>query len=149
DPPNLAKFITSFNGYLLDPECKGKAQQALHTFKQSGNVEPYTQQFNFHAYNSAWSDNILVSLYCGGLKENIRLAIVSSGKAFFTLPSIQAAMQLGRKLEANRSHTFKISPPTPLPQPTQMQWTSCPTLNALPKEEEPQPIFQTHPPYRC
>ncbi|KNZ46344.1 hypothetical protein VP01_7346g1, partial [Puccinia sorghi] len=70
------KFIPSFNGYFLDPERKGKAQQALHTFKQSGNMEYYTQQFNVHAYNSAWSNHILVSLYRGGLKENIRLAIV-------------------------------------------------------------------------
>ncbi|KNZ44577.1 uncharacterized protein VP01_9006g1 [Puccinia sorghi] len=86
-PPTLAKFITSFNGYFLDPERKGKAQQALSNFKQSGN--------------------------CGGLKENIQLAIVSSGKAFPTLPDIQAlAMQLGNELEANCSHTFKISPPT-------------------------------------
>ncbi|KNZ63257.1 uncharacterized protein VP01_11677g1, partial [Puccinia sorghi] len=45
-PPTLAKFITSFNGYFLDPEHKLKAQKALHTFKQSGNVESYTQQFN-------------------------------------------------------------------------------------------------------
>ncbi|KNZ61149.1 uncharacterized protein VP01_14464g1, partial [Puccinia sorghi] len=65
------KFITSFNSYFLDPEPKFKAQQALRTFKKSGNVESYTQQFHVHAYNSAWSDNILVSLYCGGLKENI------------------------------------------------------------------------------
>ncbi|KNZ47464.1 uncharacterized protein VP01_637g17, partial [Puccinia sorghi] len=75
--PPTAEFITSFNGYCLDPERKGKAQQALRTFKQSGNVESYTQQFNVHAYNSAWSDNILVSLYRGRLKENIQLAIMS------------------------------------------------------------------------
>ncbi|KNZ46492.1 uncharacterized protein VP01_7218g1, partial [Puccinia sorghi] len=92
-----AKFISSLNGYFLDPERKFKAQQALHTFKQSGNVD----------------DDILVSLYCGRLKENIQLAIISSGKAFPTLPNIQAlAMKLGNKLEANCSHTFKISPPT-------------------------------------
>ncbi|KNZ64474.1 hypothetical protein VP01_10249g1, partial [Puccinia sorghi] len=72
-------------------------QQALCTFKQSGNVESYTQQFNVHASNSDWSKNILVSLYRGGLKENIRLAIVSS------------AMQLVNKLESNRNHTFKIT----------------------------------------
>ncbi|KNZ58907.1 hypothetical protein VP01_1836g8 [Puccinia sorghi] len=80
DPdPTLAKFITSFNGYLLDPERKGKAQKALRTFKQSGNMESYThEQFNIHAYNSTWSDDILVNLYRGGLKENIRLAIISS-----------------------------------------------------------------------
>ncbi|KNZ61688.1 hypothetical protein VP01_13701g1, partial [Puccinia sorghi] len=36
-PPILAKFITSFNGYFLEPERKGKAQQALRTFKQSIN----------------------------------------------------------------------------------------------------------------
>ncbi|KNZ51223.1 hypothetical protein VP01_403g2, partial [Puccinia sorghi] len=40
------KFITSFNGYFLDPERKGKAQQALCIFKQSCNVDSYTQQFN-------------------------------------------------------------------------------------------------------
>ncbi|KNZ46755.1 uncharacterized protein VP01_6991g1, partial [Puccinia sorghi] len=112
-PPTLAKFITSFNGYFLDPERKGKAQHSLYTFKQSVKVDSSTQQFNVHAYNSAWSDNILVSLYHGRLKENIQLAIVSSVKAFPTLPNIQAlAMQLGNELEANRSHTFKISPPT-------------------------------------
>ncbi|KNZ49077.1 uncharacterized protein VP01_5225g1, partial [Puccinia sorghi] len=69
---------------------KGKAQQALCTFKKSGNVESYTQKFNIHTYNSAWSKDILVSLYRGGLKENIRLAIMSSGEAFPTLPDIQA-----------------------------------------------------------
>ncbi|KNZ51891.1 hypothetical protein VP01_3775g5, partial [Puccinia sorghi] len=94
-------------------ERKGKAQQALCTIKQSGNMESYNQQFNIHAYDSAWSDNILVSLSRGGLKENIRLSIVSSGKAFPTFANIQAlAMQIGNKLEANRSHTSKISPPT-------------------------------------
>ncbi|KNZ46838.1 hypothetical protein VP01_6902g1, partial [Puccinia sorghi] len=73
----------------------------------------YTQQFNIHTYNSAWSANILVSLYPGGLKENIQLAIVSLGKVFPTFPKIQAlAMQLVNKLETNHSHTFKISPPT-------------------------------------
>ncbi|KNZ44977.1 hypothetical protein VP01_8612g1 [Puccinia sorghi] len=92
----MAEFITSFNGYFLEPERKGKAQQALCTFKQSGNMDSYTQQFNVHTYNSTWSDNILVSLYHGGLKEN-RLTIVSSGKAFPTLPDIQAlAMQLSQ-----------------------------------------------------
>ncbi|KNZ45509.1 uncharacterized protein VP01_8046g1, partial [Puccinia sorghi] len=106
------KFITNFNGYFLDPEHKGKAQQALRTFKQSGNVD-YTQQFIIHPYNSAWSDDILVSLYHGGLKENIRLAIMSSGQAFLTLPNIQAlAMQLSKEIGADRSHAFKISPPT-------------------------------------
>ncbi|KNZ50075.1 uncharacterized protein VP01_4610g2, partial [Puccinia sorghi] len=50
----------------------------LSNFKKSGNVDSYTEQFNIHTYNSAWSDNILVSLYRGGLKENIGLAIVSS-----------------------------------------------------------------------
>ncbi|KNZ62109.1 hypothetical protein VP01_13124g1, partial [Puccinia sorghi] len=73
-----AKFITSFNSYFLNPENKDKAQKALDTFKQSGNVESYTQQFNVHAYNSAWSNNILVSLYRGGLKEKIQLEIMSS-----------------------------------------------------------------------
>ncbi|KNZ54043.1 uncharacterized protein VP01_3064g2 [Puccinia sorghi] len=48
-----AKFITSFNSYFLDPERKGKAQQALHNFKQSGNRQ-YPGE-----------------LYRGGLKENI------------------------------------------------------------------------------
>ncbi|KNZ64057.1 hypothetical protein VP01_10721g1, partial [Puccinia sorghi] len=37
-------------------------------------------QFNIHAYNSAWSDNILVSLYCSGLKGNIQLAIFGFDK---------------------------------------------------------------------
>ncbi|KNZ46630.1 uncharacterized protein VP01_7102g1 [Puccinia sorghi] len=59
-PPTLAKFITSFNGYFLEPERKGKAQKALCTFKKSGNVESYTQQFNVHAYDFTWSDNILM-----------------------------------------------------------------------------------------
>ncbi|KNZ59942.1 hypothetical protein VP01_1639g9 [Puccinia sorghi] len=45
-------------------------------------MESYTQPFNIHTYNSSWSNDILVSLYRGGLKKNIRLAIVSSGKAF-------------------------------------------------------------------
>ncbi|KNZ63640.1 uncharacterized protein VP01_11190g1, partial [Puccinia sorghi] len=61
--------------YFLDPERKGKDQQALRTFKQSGNMESYTHQFNVHAYRS---DDILMSLYCGRLKEKIQLAIVSS-----------------------------------------------------------------------
>ncbi|KNZ46342.1 hypothetical protein VP01_7349g1, partial [Puccinia sorghi] len=82
-PPTSAGFITSFNGSFLDPECKGKSQKALPTFKKSFNMQSYTHQFNFHAYNSAWSNNILA-----------------------------LAMQLGNKLEANRSSTFKISPPT-------------------------------------
>ncbi|KNZ64605.1 uncharacterized protein VP01_10103g1 [Puccinia sorghi] len=64
-PLTLAKFITSFKGYFLDPERKGKAQQALCIFKQSGNMESYTQQFNIHTYNSTWRNNILVSLYHG------------------------------------------------------------------------------------
>ncbi|KNZ64288.1 uncharacterized protein VP01_10462g1 [Puccinia sorghi] len=66
----LNHSTNGFNIYFLDPEHKGKAQKALG-IKQSGNVESYTQQFNVQAYNFAWSDNILVSLYCGGLKENI------------------------------------------------------------------------------
>ncbi|KNZ63746.1 hypothetical protein VP01_11068g1, partial [Puccinia sorghi] len=74
-PTTLAEFITSFNSYFLHHERKGKVQQALHTFKQSGNMDSYTQQFNVHAYDSAWSDDILVSLYRGGLKDNIQLAI--------------------------------------------------------------------------
>ncbi|KNZ44343.1 hypothetical protein VP01_925g6 [Puccinia sorghi] len=41
-PLTLAEFITSFNSYFLDPERKGKAQQALCTFKQSGNLESYS-----------------------------------------------------------------------------------------------------------
>ncbi|KNZ60381.1 uncharacterized protein VP01_15629g1 [Puccinia sorghi] len=87
-PPTLAKFITSFNSYFLNPERKSKVQKALLNFNKSGNVESYTQQFNVHAYNSTWSNNILVSFYHGRLKENIGLAIVSSGKAFPTLPNI-------------------------------------------------------------
>ncbi|KNZ49837.1 uncharacterized protein VP01_4754g3 [Puccinia sorghi] len=55
----------------LNQRCKGKAQKALRTFNHSGNVESYTKQLNVHAYDSAWSDNILVSLYRGRLKENI------------------------------------------------------------------------------
>ncbi|KNZ44848.1 uncharacterized protein VP01_8763g1, partial [Puccinia sorghi] len=38
-PPTLAKFITSFNGYFLDPERKGKAQKALRTFKKYSNQQ--------------------------------------------------------------------------------------------------------------
>ncbi|KNZ62976.1 uncharacterized protein VP01_12008g1 [Puccinia sorghi] len=41
-PPNLAEFLTIFNSYFLNPERKGKVQQALCTFKQSGNVESYS-----------------------------------------------------------------------------------------------------------
>ncbi|KNZ63554.1 uncharacterized protein VP01_11296g1 [Puccinia sorghi] len=95
DVPTLAKFITSFNGYFLNPERKDKAQKALRKFKQSSPTPSSS------------------TLYRGGLKENIRLSIVSSGKAFPTLPNIHAlAIQLGNKLEATCSHTFKISPPT-------------------------------------
>ncbi|KNZ61350.1 uncharacterized protein VP01_1414g2 [Puccinia sorghi] len=110
---------------LLEPERK-KAQKALHTFKQSGNVESYTQQFNVHAYDSDWRDNILVSLY--------------------------HAMQIGNKLEANRSHTFKISPPTHLITATDPNEMDLSAMNSrlwsyvlrLPEEEEPRPILQTH-----
>ncbi|KNZ56733.1 hypothetical protein VP01_2331g2 [Puccinia sorghi] len=63
--------------------------------------ETWSPTLKIHAYNSAWSDDILVSLY-HGLKEKIQLAIVSSGKAFPTLPDIQdLAMKLGKKLEAS------------------------------------------------
>ncbi|KNZ59662.1 uncharacterized protein VP01_1685g6 [Puccinia sorghi] len=103
-PPNLAEFITSFNGYFLNPECKGKSQKALYTFKQSGNMDSYTQQFNIHTYDSAWSDNILHSppspksrpWPCNSAK-NLKLTTATLSKS---------------------AHQ-----PTPLPQPTQLQWT--------------------------
>ncbi|KNZ49125.1 hypothetical protein VP01_519g4 [Puccinia sorghi] len=38
-PPNGTNRSTSgFNSHFLKPESKGKAQQALRSFKQSGNV---------------------------------------------------------------------------------------------------------------
>ncbi|KNZ47318.1 hypothetical protein VP01_6511g1, partial [Puccinia sorghi] len=86
-PPTLAKFITSFNIYFVKPERKGNSQKSLRAFKKYSNMESYTQQFNIHTYDSTWRDNILVSLYRGGLKENIQLAIVSSvGHVFQDCP---------------------------------------------------------------
>ncbi|KNZ46752.1 uncharacterized protein VP01_6996g1, partial [Puccinia sorghi] len=65
-------------------------------------------KFNVHAYKSSWSNYILVSLYRGRLKENIQLAIVSSGKAFPTLPDIQAlAMQLSNLPDPSTSLTYR------------------------------------------
>ncbi|KNZ63925.1 uncharacterized protein VP01_10847g1, partial [Puccinia sorghi] len=77
-PPTLAKFIT--------------------TIRKRG-VLPAVQRprLQFHL------ERPLVSLYRGGLKENIQIAILSSGKAFLTHPDIQAlAMQLGNSSNAGK-----------------------------------------------
>ncbi|KNZ55735.1 hypothetical protein VP01_2598g1 [Puccinia sorghi] len=61
---NTTKWAQPLNQRVLnksDPDRKGKAQKALRTFNKSGNVESYTQQFNIHAYDSSWSDDILHS----------------------------------------------------------------------------------------
>ncbi|KNZ43898.1 hypothetical protein VP01_9736g1 [Puccinia sorghi] len=94
--PTLAEFITSFNSYFLEPERKGKAQQALCTFKKSGNKE-YTPQFNARFR--------LEQRYLG---EPLPRRIEREH------PTCNCFIrhETRQKLESNRSHAFKISPPT-------------------------------------
>ncbi|KNZ47931.1 hypothetical protein VP01_6038g1, partial [Puccinia sorghi] len=80
------ELITSFNGYFLDPERKGKAQKALRTFKQSRNVESYTQQFDVHAYDSDWSNNILVSLCLNLISSCMKSSLSKFFKPQLPLP---------------------------------------------------------------
>ncbi|KNZ46013.1 uncharacterized protein VP01_7624g1, partial [Puccinia sorghi] len=120
-------FHNGFNSYFLESEHKVKAQQALRTFKQSGNMDSYTQKFNVHTYNSAWSNNILVSLYCGRLKEKIRVAIFQPQPHFQNQPT-------------NPLH-YRNRPKCNGPLGNERQLASWSYILRLPKEDKPRPIY--------
>ncbi|KNZ47521.1 uncharacterized protein VP01_6336g1 [Puccinia sorghi] len=77
--------------------------------------------------------------------ENIQTAIVSSGKAFPTLPDIQALCNSAMNLKPTAATLSKSAhQPTPPPQPTQMQWTSQQCMSAFPtlkKDDASRPML--------
>ncbi|KNZ48601.1 hypothetical protein VP01_5543g1, partial [Puccinia sorghi] len=96
-----------------------------------------TQQFNLQAYESGWDNTVLISIYRNGLKENIRIGIVLSGRTFAKLPDIQTlAIQLANEIKASQSPLLtRLTTPIPPQQQIPTPWNGLHRKN--------QPILQT------
>ena len=100
---NYSLFLTNFKQMFERPDLQSSAEEALCDIQQGNqDVLTYITQFRHLAAETTWAEWTLVTLYCRGLKEDIKDELVRSPQIESLSALMDQALQIEHRLRKRR-----------------------------------------------